>query len=181
MRSLGFFPEQALKRVLIGLLIGAGLITVSVLALAALGQYQLVAPGPKAITGRAAVLPFLLLLAPLDRPGLLEETVSRGYQLQVGGLQLPGWLALLIPGLIFSGMHFLDKGFGEPIAAVNILLFALFASFIALRQGSLWMVCGIHIGWNWFQGNFFGVPVSGALLGMSPSSASGLPIPPSTG
>ena len=45
---------------------------------------------------------------------------------------------------------------------INILLFALFVSFIALRQGSLWMVCGIHIGWNWFQGNAFGVPVSGS-------------------
>jgi len=161
-RSLGYPSGEALKRFLIGILIGAGMLTASVLSLEVLGQYQLIAPGPRAISGAAAILPFLLLAVHWIIQASMEETVSRGYQLQVGGLQLPGWLALLIPGLIFSGIHFVDTGFSEPFAMINILLFALFASFIALRQGSLWMVCGIHIGWNWFQGNAFGVPVSGA-------------------
>jgi membrane protease YdiL (CAAX protease family) len=38
------------------------------------------------------------------------------------------------------------QGLSEPVAIVNILLFALLASCIALRQGSLWMACGVHTG-----------------------------------
>jgi hypothetical protein len=87
-----------------------------------------------------------------------EEILMRGYLLQTSALQLPGWLAILIGGLIFSGVHLLEGLL--PVAFVNIILYATLASFVALRQGSLWMVCGIHTGWNWFQGNVFNVPVS---------------------
>ena len=30
-----------------------------------------------------------------------------------------------------------------------------------LRQNSLWLICGIHAGWNWGLGNVFGISVSG--------------------
>lgn len=56
-------------------------------------------------------------------------------------------------------------------------MYALFASFVALREGSLWLICGIHAGWNYFQGNIFGVPVSGnpeanSLLAFGPTEGS---------
>ena len=84
----------------------------------------------------------------------------RGYLLQTSARQLPGWLAILAPGVLFSAVHFATEE-PLPIAGLNILIYALFVSFIALRQGSLWLACGIHTGWNWFQGNVFGLPVSG--------------------
>ena len=46
-------------------------------------------------------------------------------------------------------------------ALLNTLLCAVFACFVALGQGALWLIAGIHVGWNYFQGNVFGVPVSG--------------------
>ena len=85
----------------------------------------------------------------------------RGYLTQLSALQLPGWVAVLLPAILFSLLHMTESGLSQPVSIINIIFFALLASFVALRQGSLWMVCGIHTGWNWFQGNVFGVPVSG--------------------
>lgn len=159
--SLGFRGTGALKRFALGVVIGAGMLTTSVLILLALGQYQQIAPAAGATVGWPALVPALLVLGIWTVQASTEETITRGYFIQVGALQLPGWIAFLVPGLIFSALHFVQIGFGEPIAAINILLFALFAGLLVLRQGSLWLACGVHTGWNWFQGNIFGLPVSG--------------------
>jgi hypothetical protein len=102
-----------------------------------------------------------------------EEAVVRGYMLQIGGLQLPGWVAIIASAAIFAVLH---VG-ANPLALLNIALYAVFASFVALGQGSLWLVCGIHAGWDFFQGNIFGVPVSGnpeanSLLSCGPADGS---------
>lgn len=160
--SLGFRGTGALKRFVIGIGIGAGLLTISALLLILLGQYHPVEGPAGSVSGWAALLPVLLLVVfHWTIQASTEETIMRSYMVQMGALQLPGWVAVLLPGVIFSLMHMSEVGLSEPVAIINILLYALFASLIALRQGSLWMACGIHTGWNWFQGNVFGVPVSG--------------------
>ena len=95
--------------------------------------------------------------------GSTEEAVTRGYMLQVGGLQLPAWGAVLGSSVFFSVLH-LDF---RPLVLLNIALYAVFACFVALGQGSLWLICGIHAGWNYFQGNVFGLPVSGNVYATS--------------
>ena len=173
--SLGFRGGDALWRFLTGIGLGAGLLTLSVLILRVLGQYQSVPGAAGGLSGWAALLPVVLLVLMWAVQSSTEETLMRGYLVQTGALQLPGLVAILIPALIFSGLHFLTPGPKEPFAVINIVLFALFVSLIALRQGSLWFVCGVHTGWNWFQGNVFGVPVSGnvhmtALFPMGPTA-----------
>ena len=66
-------------------------------------------------------------------------------------------MAVIATSVIFSVLHVGSS----PLVLLNIALYAVFASFVALGQGSLWLICGIHAGWNYFQGNIFGVPVSG--------------------
>lgn len=173
--SLGFRGGDAPRRFLIGLGIGAGTLTLVVLSLRLVGHYQAVPVAASGLSGWAALLPVVLLVLVWTVQSSTEEVIMRGYLVQTGALQLPGWIAILIPAFIFSGLHFLTPGPKEPVAVINIVIFALFVSFIALRQGSLWMVCGIHTGWNWFQGNVFGVPVSGnihttALFPMGPTA-----------
>lgn len=160
--SLGFRGSGALRRFVVGVAIGAGLLAISVLLLITLGQYEMSPPVEGGLGGAAALLPALILLvAHWTVQSSTEETLMRGYLVQTNALQLPGWLAILIPGIIFALLHITDTGFSEPISIINIIFFALLVSFVALRQGSLWMACGIHTGWNWCQGNIFGVPVSG--------------------
>lgn len=161
--SVGLRGANALRKFIIGVAIGAGLITLSVLALLIVGQYGQIPVQAGGSGGFAALLPALLLVGVWVVQASTEEIFTRGYLLQAGGLQLPGWVALLFPALLFTGLHFVGAGLSAPVAILNIMLFSFLASFIALRQGSLWMVCGIHTGWNWFQGNIFGAPVSGAV------------------
>lgn len=101
-----------------------------------------------------ALLPLAVLFL---LQGSTEEAVTRGYMLQMGARQLPGWVAIIASSVLFSVLHI---NF-DPLILINITLFAVFASLVALQQGSLWIVCGIHAGWNFFQGNVFGLPVSG--------------------
>ena len=170
--SLGFRGGNPVGKLALGVVIGALMMGVGVLVLTLMGQYEAGASQHTNV-GSAA----LALLLPLAVVFLLqastEEAVTRGYMLQIGGLQLPGWVAIIATSVIFSVLH---VG-ASPIALLNIALYALLASFVALGQGSLWLICGLHAGWNYFQGNIFGVPVSGnaeanSLLAFGPSEGS---------
>ena len=158
--SVGFRGGRAIPKFLAGIAIGAGMMMLCVAVLLGLGQYQVVAAPAGGASGSVAIVPVLLLALVWTVQSSTEETVMRGYLLQTSARQLPGWLAILAPGVLFSAVHFATEE-PLPIAGLNILIYALFVSFIALRQGSLWLACGIHTGWNWFQGNVFGLPVSG--------------------
>lgn len=170
--SLGFRGGNAVGKLAAGVVIGALMMGVGVLALTVVGQYEAGVSEHTNVGSQA-----LALLLPLAVVFLLqastEEAVTRGYMLQIGGRQLPGWVAIIAPSVIFSVLH---VG-ASPLGLVNIALYALFASFVALGQGSLWLICGIHAGWNYFQGNIFGLPVSGnpkanALLAFGPAEGS---------
>ncbi len=92
--------------------------------------------------------------------GWTEELMSRGYWLQNlrEGLNLP--MAVLISSSIFGVLH-LSNPNASIIAALNLVLFGLLLAFAYLRTRRLWLPVGLHIGWNFFQGNVFGFPVSG--------------------
>ncbi len=82
-------------------------------------------------------------------------------------------LAVAGSSVFFAVIH-LDF---RPVVLLNITLYALFASFVALEQGNLWLIAGIHAGWNYVQGNVFGLPVSGnpeasSLWSFGPASGS---------
>jgi hypothetical protein len=95
--------------------------------------------------------------AHLRRAGHQRGGGHLGYLLPIGGLQLSSWLAVFVTSFLFAAAH---MNF-QPLVLLNITLYAVAASFVALGQGSLWLVCGFHIAWNWAQGNLFGIPVSG--------------------
>jgi membrane protease YdiL (CAAX protease family) len=92
--------------------------------------------------------------------GFSEEILSRGYHLQnlKDGLGL-GW-ALLLSSLIFAWMHTANPN-SSWISMLGILLAGYFLAYGWVRTGQLWLSIGLHIGWNFFEGNVFGFPVSG--------------------
>lgn len=170
--SLGFRGPRAITRFLLGVLAGSTMITVVVLVLLATGDYD-TGMSDHTRTGTGAVLLLLPLAALFVVQASTEESLTRGYMLQVAGRQLPGWAAILGASVFFAVVH-LDF---HPLTLTNLILFALFASFLALAQRSLWLVCGIHASWNFAMGNLYGVPVSGnpeavSLLGIGPAPAS---------
>jgi uncharacterized protein len=64
-----------------------------------------------------------------------------------------------VSSVIFAVAHLLNpnvSGFG----IVN-LVFAVVASCMYIRSGSLWMPIAYHTTWDYFEGNVFGFPNSG--------------------
>ncbi|OIJ30759.1 CPBP family intramembrane glutamic endopeptidase [Microbacterium sp. LCT-H2] len=158
-RTLGFRrPGRGLLTLLIGFVAGVVLLSIPTLFLWATGAYVQV-DAPAASTSGASATGLLVLLAlTFVVQGGTEELLTRGFLLQNGGLKFPGWLAVLLPALLFTLIHGVLI---HPLPFAMIFLFALMASFLVLRTGALWLVIGIHAGWNFTMGNIFGVPVSG--------------------
>ena len=161
-RSIGLRGPNPLRRISQGFVLGALMMSLGVLIPVAFGQYALGASEHAKLGMDAAVflLPLLLIFV---LQGSTEELVVRGYMLQMAGRQVPASVAILGTSMVFSAMH----RDAEIIPLLNIALYALFACFMAIRDGSLWQICGFHAGWNFFQGNIFGLPVSGHPEGTS--------------
>jgi membrane protease YdiL (CAAX protease family) len=104
---------------------------------------------------------------------LSEELFSRGYQLTnlreglrssrleprlAGGLASAG--AVLLTSVAFALLHI-----GNPGVTVSAIV-GIAAAGVVLALGYLWtgqlaLPIGLHLSWNFFQGNVFGFPVSG--------------------
>ncbi|WP_186307673.1 CPBP family intramembrane glutamic endopeptidase [Microbacterium sp. 1.5R] len=157
--TLGFRrPRTGVLVMLGGLLAGGIAISIPALFLWGIGAYERVTPPEDAVTGPSAGVLLVLLALTFFIQGGTEELLTRGYLLQTGGAALPAWLAVLLPALLFTLIHGV---IGDPLPFATIFLYALFASFLVLRLGSLWLVIGFHAGWNFTMGNIYGIPVSG--------------------
>lgn len=75
-------------------------------------------------------------------------------------------LAILANSVLFGLMHLMNKGV-SVLAVVNIVLVGIFFSVFMLKSDSIWGVCALHSIWNFTQGNFYGIKVSGIDSGAS--------------
>ncbi|MFE6967506.1 type II CAAX prenyl endopeptidase Rce1 family protein [Agromyces sp. NPDC057679] len=158
-RTLGFRrPGRGILTLVAGFVAGIVLLSIPALFLWSIGAYESV-DAPEGASSGWNALPLLILLAlTFVVQGGTEELLTRGFLLQNGGLKFPGWLAVLLPALLFTLIHGVLV---HPLPFAMIFLFALFASFVVLRQGALWIAIGVHAGWNFAMGNLYGIPVSG--------------------
>lgn len=154
--SLGFRGRGALAKLVLGLVIGSALNAVAALIDVALGGYTF-GPAPDPGLGLPVIALVVVSLGIVLVQATGEEFWFRGFVLQSSARALPGIVAILLPAAGFWATHMIF----DPIGLLNLLLFAVFATLVALRQGSLWLVAGIHTGWNWVMGNVLGAPVSG--------------------
>jgi membrane protease YdiL (CAAX protease family) len=135
-----------------GMLISLGLVGFMVLLMALLGHYRIESTNSPevlieafAFFGMGAFIQVLAFRLVLFR--LAEELLG-------------SWLAFVLIALIFGIFHL-----GNPDAGVwstaSLILgdVLLFAAFIYTRR--IWLVWGIHWGWNFFQDGVFGMPNSG--------------------
>jgi membrane protease YdiL (CAAX protease family) len=155
--GFGLFLGAFLMLIIFLVELAAGWVTVS-------GTF--VTGNPETPFGLAILAPAFLFVA----VGIYEELFSRGYQLRnmAEGLNWraigPRW-ALVIATLLSSalfGLAHANNPNASLISTVNIFVAgAVLLAIGYLLTGELAIPIGVHITWNFFQGNVFGFPVSG--------------------
>ncbi|MEM6527347.1 MAG: type II CAAX endopeptidase family protein [Chloroflexota bacterium] len=105
--------------------------------------------------------------------GIYEEMLSRGYHLlnfaeglnsRFIGPRAAVLIAWVLSSLVFGVLHYFNPESGL-MSTFNISVAGLFLGLGYILTRSLAIPIGLHISWNFAQGNIFGFPVSGTSAG----------------
>ncbi|MDR1131267.1 MAG: CPBP family intramembrane metalloprotease, partial [Oscillospiraceae bacterium] len=154
--SLGLTRRGFVKNYGIGFLVGAVMISAAAGLSVLLGGTEL-----RGLNGGVSYLFIALYFAGFLVQGMSEEVSFRGYLMVSCANKVRAAAAVGISSVIFAMFHLANSGI-SPLAFVNLALFGVFAALYVLRTDDLWGACAIHSAWNFFQGNIFGISVSGA-------------------
>jgi membrane protease YdiL (CAAX protease family) len=136
-----------------GMLIGAGLYTLCVLILMALGIYRIEGLNPWSfLWGNAGMA---------VSSAVLEELAFRGVAFICVERLFGSWVALVVSSLLFGLVHLLNPaGTLEGALFIAVEAGILLAGAYMLTR-SLWMSMGFHFAWNYTQSAIFSGIVSG--------------------
>ncbi len=95
-----------------------------------------------------------------------EEMWYRGFLYERIHANYPLWLAIIMSGLIFGFGHMFNKGV-SIFSVIEIMTIGLALAMAKWQSRSIWLVFGIHTGWNFMQNFFFGLPNSGVVTSVS--------------
>ena len=154
MRTLGFVKKDMFKEYGIGLVVGFAIFTIAVLICAVTGSLKLGA------SANFALGTWILFGLGYMIQGMAEEVLCRSYLMVSIARRYPMWVAVILNALFFAALHLGNSGISF-LAFVNLTLFGVFASVYFIKRGSIWGIGAIHSIWNFVQGNFYGVKVSG--------------------
>lgn len=148
-RKNGFLPEF-----LIGYLIGAGMLTVSLL-------FAYATRGVDILWSSISFEPIIILffLAFIFQ-AFGEEMLFRGYFMTSVARDYRPAVAVAVSSVAFSLMHLGNSGAGI-LSILNTFLMGFFLGAYVFKRGSIVGATAIHAAWNFVQGNIFGVSVSG--------------------
>lgn len=165
------FNRSGLKRFLRGYAIGLAFLVVVVGIIWGLGGYRIEAGGAFAAASvGAALVPILFLMLGFVIQGSTEEILTRGWLMQVIASRHGVAWGVGLSSVLFGLLHAanIDPSPELLTGVLNVVLFGVFIGMYAVREGSLWGVCGWHAAWNWLLGLGFGLEVSGQVIETTP-------------
>ena len=93
--------------------------------------------------------------------GMSEEFIFRGFFMNTLGGRHHPFVAIGVSAVAFSLAHVLNPGFGV-LVFINLTMFGVFAGLYMIAFDDIWGACAIHSVWNFLQGSFYGISVSGS-------------------
>ncbi len=160
-RSMGFVKEKAVPDYLLGMVIAFVMFSACVGICLATGAMTF---DGYVLNGQYGML--ALLFAGFLVQGMGEEVVCRGFLLTSVGSKSGALIGTLVNSLLFGALHLGNSGV-TFFSVANIVLFGVLMSLVVLKTNSIWMAGAIHSVWNFVQGNFYGILVSGNDAGPS--------------
>jgi membrane protease YdiL (CAAX protease family) len=159
--TLGFERKGAIQKYIRGALFGIIMFSLIIIILSILGFVTFEQTDPS-MHGLPVLGGVLLAYIGWAIQGAVEEITMRGWLMPVIGARYRPWLGIMVSSLVFSTLHCANLNI-NLVGILNIFLVGLVFALIALWEGGLWGVCGLHAAWNWAQGNLFGLEVSGLM------------------
>jgi membrane protease YdiL (CAAX protease family) len=138
----------------IGLLVGAGLYTGTILILMVMGIYK--------VQGLNPIGYMLPAVAMAVSAAVFEELLFRGVLFRIVEEWLGSWISLVVSSLVFGLVHLINPA-ATLMGAIFISVEAgilLAAAYMLTRR--LWMSMGFHVAWNYVQSGVYSGIVSGA-------------------
>ncbi len=159
--TMGFSKRGKLSEYVIGLIAGAAAFTLAVLICWITGTLDI-----KGLATSVAPLTLIFYFLGFMVQGMGEEVLCRGYLMVSVSRNYTLPVAILANSLAFSALHLLNSGI-TLLSLINLTLFGIFASIYFIKRGSIWGIAAFHSVWNFVQGNFFGIKVSGTSISAS--------------
>jgi len=163
-RALGaWFTKHWLRNLVVGVVVGALTLTLAVLIAIAGGGLQF---SPSVVDGGSLLKGLAISLVIFATGAAWEEALFRGYLLQTLSRSGLAWLGISLTSIFFGIIHTQNPN-ADMISTLNTMLAGVWFGIAYLKTRDLWFVWGMHLMWNWMQGSFFGIEVSG-LTGLTP-------------
>lgn len=156
--SLGFTPRRAIRDLVIGLFLGAGLIGLAVVILWLAGWARAIPADTFALSTLALTGTAMLLNS------VTQEVMVRGYTLQTLQSQFGTSAAVVLSSLFFTLLHAGAVAEGGVLPAINLFAAGVLLALAYTTSRNLWLPIALHFAWNFVQGPVLGINVSGQAL-----------------
>jgi len=173
--SVGLSGDGRLKKFLTGLAVGIAMMGAIVTAIALSGGYRVADLAP-AFASPAALGWIALLLAGFVVQASVEEFVFRGWLFSTIMRRWNITAAFILSSAAFTFVHLSPRA--TLLELVMTFIFAIFACAWVRYSNSIWGVMGWHVGWNWFGGTGFDVPITGLDTGLPALVVKMVPVGP---
>jgi len=90
----------------------------------------------------------------------VEEIVCRSFLLPTIAHRFNIIIGLAVSSVVFGLLHWSNANM-SVLGIINLVLAGVLLGVVYLRYRRIWAPIGLHAGWNFLQGNFFGFEVSG--------------------
>jgi membrane protease YdiL (CAAX protease family) len=157
-RALGaWFTSNWFRNVVLGILVGAATLSLAVLIAFVFGGLRF---APNVGDPSSLVKSLAISLAVFAFGAAAEEALCRGFILQTFARSGLAWFGIALTSIFFGALHLRNPN-ADAISTINTILAGVWFGLAYLKTRDLWFVWGLHLMWNWMQGAFFGIEVSG--------------------